>query len=142
MSKQQVIDKTGCLWAVLLIVGSVFSHTVMAASPVANTPVNQSDHETIHQGIVLVRAAIFIAPCNLHLKEKLILTGCGAGNDYREMNLSDGIANTPVTLQFYNTQDGKAVVGYPLSLLNGNNEVHIPALMKSRSSLRLEVDYE
>ncbi len=142
MSKQQVFYKPGCLWAVLLIVGSVFSHTVMAASPVANTPVKESDNETIHQGTVLVKAAIFIAPCNLHFKEKLMLTGCGAGNDYREMNLTDGIANTPVTLQFYDAQDGRSVVGYPLSLLNGNNEVHMPTLMKSRSALRLEVDYE
>lgn len=138
MSKQQ----SGWLWGILFIVEGIFSHTALAVSPVANTPVMQSDYETTHQGFLLVKTTIFNAPCNLQIKETLMLTGCGAGNNYHEMHISDGTVNTPVTLQFDNPQNGNVIVNYPHSLLNGNNKIQLPEFIKKGSTLRLKVNYE
>lgn len=142
MSKQKVFIETTWFRAVLLIVGSVLSQLVMAGTPVANTPVNQSDYEPQHQGKIRVNATLFNAPCNLSFEKMLSLTGCGAGKNYREMNLFDATANTPVSVRFYDVQRGLSSVRYPLSLLNGNNPIHLPILMKDQHSLRLEVSYE
>lgn len=134
--------KTEGYKAVLLIIGSVLSQLAMADSPVANTPVNQSDYELLHQGRIQVSATLFNAPCNLSLDKTLSLTGCGAGKDYREMKLFDATANTPASVQFYDVQRGMFSVRYPLSLLNGDNPIHLPTLMNDRHTLRLEVSYE
>lgn len=142
MSKQTVFIEAKWFKVTLLIVGSVFSQLAMAESPVANTPVNQSDYEPLHQGRIEVNATLFNAPCNLTFDKTLSLTGCGAGNDYREMNLLDATANTPASVRFYDVQSGFSSVRYPLSLLNGSNPIHLPTLMKDQHSLRLEVSYE
>lgn len=142
MSKQTVFIEATWFKAALLLVGSVFSQLVMAESPAANTPVNQSDYESLHQGRIEVRAMLFNAPCNLSFDKTLSLTGCGAGKDYQNMNLFGVTANTPVSMQFYDAQRGLSSVRYPLSLLNGSNPIHLPTLMKDRHTLRLEVSYE
>nr|WP_314266350.1 fimbrial protein [uncultured Moellerella sp.] len=142
MSKQTVFIEAKWFKATLLIVGGVFSQLVMAESPVANTPVNQSDYEPLHQGLIEVSATLFNAPCNLTFDKTLSLTGCGAGNDYREMNLLDATANTPASVRFYDVQQGLFSVRYPLSLLNGSNPIPLPTSMKNQHTLRLEVSYE
>ncbi|HBO24800.1 MAG TPA: fimbrial protein [Providencia sp.] len=142
MSKQEVFIKIKWFGAALFIVGSVLGQLAMAKSPVANTPVNQSDYEPLHQGRVQVRAMLFNAPCNLSFKKVLSLTGCGAGKDYQKMNLLDTSANTPVSVRFYDVQRGVPSVRYPISLSNGSNPIHIPMLMKDQHTLRLEVSYE
>lgn len=142
MGKQKIFIKTKWFNAILLIVGGVLSQFAMAKSPVANTPVNQSDYEPLHQGRMLVSATLFNAPCNLSLEKTLSLTGCGAGKDYQKMNLLDTSANTPVSVRFYDVKRGVSSVLYPISLSNGSNPIHTPLLMKDQHTLRLEVNYE
>lgn len=142
MRKHNIFMKLTWCRAALLIVGSVFGHLAIADHPVANTPVNQSDYEPLHQGRIQVNATLFNAPCNLSLDKTLSLTGCGAGRDYREMNLFDATANTPASVRFYDAQRGVSSVRYPLSLLNGDNPIYLPVSMKDRHALRLEVSYE
>ncbi|MBJ9983885.1 fimbrial protein [Acinetobacter sp. S40] len=127
---------------ILLIVGSAFGHSVLAQSPVGSTSIKQSDYEPIHQGVVRVNAVVFNAPCNLDFKEKLMLTGCGAGNDYSQMLISDAAADTPAKLRFYDAQHHQSMATTPISLSNGTNTILMPSLMENQNSLRLEVSYE
>ncbi len=142
MSKQTDFIESAWFKATLFLVGCVFSQLVMATSPVANTPVNQSDYELLHQGRIEVSAVLFNAPCNLSFNKALTLTECGAGKDYQDMNLHDSPPKTPVTVRFYNAQHRLSSVSYPLSLLNGSNPIHIPLVMEGSRTLRLEVSYE
>ncbi|OAT35239.1 fimbrial protein [Proteus myxofaciens] len=142
MQKYNISMKIAGYKVVLLVIGCVLSQSAMADSIVANTPVNQSDYEPLHQGRIQVKATLFNAPCNLSLDNTLNLTGCGAGKDYREINLLDATANTPASVRFYDVQHGIFSVRYPLSLLNGDNPIHLPILMNNRHTLRLEVSYE
>lgn len=141
-NKQKIFIAAKWLKVTVLIVGSGLSQLVMAQSPVANTPVSQSSYEALHQGRIYVKATLFNAPCNLSLNKTWRLTGCGAGSDYRKMNLFDMAVNTPATVQFHDVQRGISSSRYPLSLLNGNNLVYLPTLMKDKQTLRLEVSYE
>ncbi|EMI5489843.1 fimbrial protein [Providencia stuartii] len=142
MRKHNIFMRLTWYKAALLIACSVFGQLANAELPVANTPVNQSDYEPLHQGRIQVSATLFNAPCNLSLDKTWRLTGCGAGNDYREMKLFDATANTPASMRFYDVQRDVFSVRYPLSLLNGDNPIHLPILMNDRHTLRLEVSYE
>lgn len=142
MSKPTAFIKEKWVKVVLLVVSGALSQPIVAKIPVANTPVNQSDYEPLHQGRIQVKASLFYAPCNLSFEKILHLSGCGAGENYHEMNLFDAMANTPVSLKFYDPRSGLSSVRYPVSLLNGSNPIHLPILMEDEDTLRLEVNYE
>ncbi|EQB8047431.1 fimbrial protein [Providencia stuartii] len=142
MRKHNMFIKTAGYNAVLFVLGSVLSQWAMANSPVANTPVNQSDYEPQHQGQIQVSATLFNAPCNLSLDNTLRLIGCGAGNKYQEMAVFNAVANTPASVRLYDVQRGVFSVRYPLSLLNGDNPIDLPTWMKDGHTVRLEVSYE
>ncbi|HEM8292661.1 fimbrial protein [Providencia sp.] len=137
MGKQKIFIKTKWLNAALLVVSSVLSQFV-----IANTPVNQSNYEPLHQGRIQVRAMLFNTPCNLSFEKTLSLTGCGVGKDYQKMNLLDTEVTTPVSVRFYDVQRGVSSVRYPISLSSGSNAIPLPTLMKDQDTLRLEVNYE
>ncbi|WP_294350807.1 fimbrial protein [Providencia sp.] len=141
-NKQKNFIEVKWFYTVLLIVGCGLSQLVMAESAVVSPPVSQLNYDALHQGRIQVNVTLFHAPCNLSFQETWSLTGCGAGRDYQQMNLSDVMANTPATVQFYDVQRGVSSSCYPLSLLNGNNLIYLPALVKDKQTLRLEVNYE
>ncbi|MPW45424.1 hypothetical protein [Acinetobacter guerrae] len=142
MSEQKVMKDPKRLWLILLIVGNALSQSVVAQTPITITSLKQSNYEPIHQGLVRVNAIIFNAPCDLQFDEKLMLTGCGAGNDYSEMHISNVTADTPAKLRFYDAEHRQALASTPISLLNGINHILMPSLMEDQNNLRLEVSYE
>lgn len=124
----------------LVMIGS--SHNIMAKNLIVDTPNSQPEYEPIHQGVLIIKAALFNAPCNLSFKNKYILTECGAGRDYQKIGVSDVTADTPAMLQFFDIPRGVSSMRYPILLSNGNNEIKIPLKVEGQSSLRIEVSYE
>lgn len=122
--------------------GSVLNQTVMADNLITNTKVDKLGYQSLYQGKVEVVATLFNAPCSLSFKAQLTLTNCGAGDDFSEMNIFDVTANTPVTVQFFDAKQKLSSARYPLSILNGNNPLHLPVSMQEAHTLRLEVNYE
>lgn len=128
------MKKKSILW-LLCVLSSKYT---IAATPVANTPVNQVDYETVHAGQIQVNAIVFNSPCNLSWQGEahISLTKCGAGNDFV------GASATPATVQFYDVQRGHLFPRHSLHLINGNNEIRIPWAASKYRVLRLEVEYE
>lgn len=96
----------------------------------------------LHQGWIQINTIIFYAPCNLQFNREIRLTGCGAGNDYRKMNLFDSEIKTPAVVQLYDKEQNTYLIRYNTSLINGDNTLHIPIPRSSQKILRLEVSYE
>ncbi|AUU40137.1 TPA: fimbrial protein [Proteus mirabilis] len=142
MSKYHVFKIAKWFKVLLLIVGCAFSQFIIAESSIVSTTTKQSVYELLHQGVVQVRATLFNAPCNLSFDNNLSLIGCGAGKDYRTINLFDVTANTPASIRYYDIQRRLFSEDYSLSLHNGNNPIYLPTLMKDQHILRLEVSYE
>lgn len=130
------------IYAGLFFITMGVSHTCVAKDVIIDTPVTQHDYESIHQGILVVKAALFNAPCNLSFENKYTLTECGAGSSYRDLPLMNLTARTLVTLQFIGFPNGVVSQRYPILLLNGNNEIRVPLRLINQSSVRLEVNYE
>lgn len=139
------MKKRNMIWLLLLIVGCTFNTYTMAKNPVANTPVKQSDYEMLHQGWIQVNTTVFNdAPCNLktHNKSIVMLTECGAGSLFSQVNLENTTVKTPVRLQFYNVQQEYFYPHFTAQLANGNNSIRTPLLMRNNIVHRLEVSYE
>ncbi|EMI5489933.1 fimbrial protein [Providencia stuartii] len=127
--------KKKSIWWLLCILASQYT---IAATPVANTPVNQMDYESIHSGQIQVNAIVFNSPCNWSWQgvEHILLTKCGAGAEFV------GVSTTPATVQFYDIQRGHFFPLHFLQLIDGNNKIRIPWAANKYRLLRLEVGYE
>lgn len=128
------MKKKSMLWLLCLFA----SKFVIAATPVANTPVNQVDYEAVHAGQIQVNAVVFNSPCNLSWlgSHYLSLTKCGAGADFM------GTTTTPAAVQFYDVQRGHRFPRYFLNLIDGTNTIRMPWDADQYRVLRLEVGYE
>ncbi|ATG15193.1 hypothetical protein IR150_15100 [Providencia alcalifaciens] len=104
-----------------------------------SVPPTESHYESPHMGWFLVNATLFNAPCSLAVKEKPVLTQCGAGSAFSE---SDSGAKTPAMLLVVDAATGKRVVHSSVNLVNGNNTVQLPNTIDPAHLLRLEVSYE
>lgn len=131
-------------WLLPVIIISAFSPFVMAKTPVTDTPMSQAEYEPLHTGLIRVNAILFNAPCNLKQQKQgdVILTGCGAGKVFHDVNVVNLTAGTPAILQFYETQNAHFFMRYSIRLVNGDNPVPLPLRFDSQYTLRLEVSYE
>lgn len=126
----------------LVILSCVVSNWTQAATPVANTPAEETYYEQPRQGWIKVNAVLFSAPCNLAMNTDVILTECGAGVIFHENDIPDSSVKTPVKLQFYDVLQGQKFKRSAAQLTHGNNKIPLPILNENQHILRLEVSYE
>lgn len=140
------MDIRNFMGSLLLIFGGIFSFYSIAKTPVATIPVNESDYELSHEGVIKVNVNLFSSPCNINIENKkvVMLTGCGAGAAYKTLLKSNDSVEIPAKLRFYDYNERQYLSSYPVLLLNGDNQIKSPysLLMDDDDSLRLEVSYE
>ncbi|WP_249718698.1 fimbrial protein [Proteus faecis] len=134
------IQSAICL--LLLIVSGSFSGGVLAKNPFIDTPIKQSDYESNHSGQMNVKASVFNAPCNLSIEDGIILTKCGIGYMFQQVNILNVTAKTPAIIIFYDVGNQRILSNNMTYLDNGNNYVHMPLQLSNQNIFRLEVSYE
>lgn len=130
----------------LVILLAFISTTSLAETLTSSTPIKEDNYETSHQGIIRVHATLFNAPCNLSVLEApsqtVLLTGCGAGEDFTPYRVIFPRIATPAKLQFIDVKEHFIYPHQFVSLQNGHNTVALPLDAMHKKSLRLEVNYD
>lgn len=140
--------KHNTLWGLIIIAGLSAAHNnAVAASVTIKRPAAQQISNTendIRHGEIIINATVYNAPCNLQVTNTQwpILTGCGAGSDFRKINVQNALADSPATARFYHTQQKQYSRYYSLRLENGSNILKHNENLNSRTPSRLEITYE
>lgn len=130
--------KNRALRGIIMIAGLSALHFPAAAT---TFPVAEED---VRQGEIVVNAVVFNAPCNLRIQHSSepVLTGCGAGADYRRMNLRHVTADSPASVRIYDAQARRYSPRYPVRLANGDNMLKSQGELQEYTPSLLEVSYE
>ncbi|MEG0280252.1 MAG: hypothetical protein RR510_15815 [Morganella sp. (in: enterobacteria)] len=146
MNKEATVMKSNALWRIMVIIGLSAWHNDTAAASVTLklSAIPEIVTDDVLRGDIIVNAAIFNAPCNLQIKDAAwpLLTGCGAGSDFRNMNLQHVVADNPVSVRFYDAKYKQYSDWHSVRLGNGDNILKQNGKLKHNTSSRVEIRYE